>query len=201
MENLTEIYRKTSLPNYLFYEVSSLQRAIFLKKRLQCRFFSWFFGTIFNSTFSVEHLWVTASKCNVSLKNQTLFERGFYYLFLYFSFVHVGVLIGSRTTSPLTITSPDNCPPDNSHSGQLASGQLPPRATAPWTIPLDNSHLGLLNCSRIIRLGQFTTFSRLFSVSFPWSNYVISVFCYDNKINKDNSNKTWSLKLLSVIIL
>ena len=37
-------------------------------------------------------------------------------------------------------------------------------------------------------------------VSFPWPNYIISVFCYDNKNNNDNSNKTWSLKLLSVII-
>ena len=33
------------------------------------------------------------------------------------------------------------------------------------------------------------------------SCYTISVFCYDNKNNNDNSNKTWSLKLLSVIIL
>ena len=182
MKNLTEIYRKTSLPNYLFYEVSSLQRAIFLKKRLQSRFFSWFFGTIFNSTFPVEHLWVTASKCNVSLKNQTLFERGFYYLFLYFSFVHVGVLIGSRTTSPLTITSPDNCPPDNSHPGQLASGQFPPRATAPWTIPLDNSHLGLLNCSRIIRLGQ------LLPRAMAITNYNIftAIFCFFSMVQLCN---------------
>ena len=32
------------------------------------------------------------------------------------------------------------------------------------------------------------------------SCYTISVFSYD-KNNNDNSNKTWSLKLLSVIIL
>ena len=124
LKNLTEIYRKTSVPNYLFYEVSSLQRAIFLKKRLQRRLFSWFFGTIFNSTFSVEHLWVTASKCNVTLKNQTLFERGFYYLFLYFSFVHVGVLIGSRTIPPLTI------PPRT-----ILPRQFPPRTIGLRTIP------------------------------------------------------------------
>ena len=49
--------------------------------------------------------------------------------------------------------------------------------------------------------GQSTIFSLLVSVSFPWTNYIISVLCYHNKNNNDNSNKTCSLKLLTIIIL
>ena len=75
----------------------------------------------------------------------------------------------------------------------MAPGQLPPRTIAPRTIPTwDNCPLG--NSP-----GQLP-FSWLFSVSFSWPNCIISVFCYDNKNDSDNSNKTWSLKLLRVII-
>ena len=109
-----------------------------------------------------------------------------------------------------------NLPLDNCYLGQLLPGQLPPgtiapgqfphKAIAPWTIISDNSHLGLLQCPPISTSGQLLpramtitnyNFSWLFSVSFPWPNYIISVFCYDNKNNK----KTWILKLLNVIVL
>ena len=80
-------------------------------------------------------------------------------------------------------------PPDNSHLGQLPLGQLPreqfpPRTIVPGTIPLDNSHLGLLYCPQIITPQnyclkqwqfQITISSWLFSASFAWSNYIISV--------------------------
>ena len=114
-----------------------------------------------------------------------------------------------------------NCPLDNCYPGQLLPGQLPPprtiaagqfphRAIAPWTIIPDNSHLGLLHCPRISTSGQLLpraititnyNFSWLFSVSFTWPSYIISVVCYDNKNNNENTKKTWSLKLLSIIIM
>ena len=93
----------------------------------------------------------------------------------------------------------DNCSTDNFYLGQLRPGQLPheqlpagqlshrqvpPRTIAPRTIPQDNSHLWLLYCPPIITPGnyhreqwqlQITIFSWLFSVSFPWPNYIVSV--------------------------
>ena len=93
----------------------------------------------------------------------------------------------------------DNCSTDNFNLGQLRPGQLPheqlpagqlshrqvpPRTIAPRTIPQDNSHLWLLYCPPIITPGnyhreqwqlQITIFSWLFSVSFPWPNYIVSI--------------------------
>ena len=101
--------------------------------------------------------------------------------------------------------------------GQLPPGQLLPRTIAPGTVapppgqlPPDNSHIGLLHCPRISTSGQLLpraititnyNFSWLFSVSFTWPSYIISVVCYDNKNNNENTKKTWSLKLLSIIIM
>ena len=106
----------------------------------------------------------------------------------------------------------DNCPwtiapPDNCYLEQSLPGQLSPRR-----IPSDNSHLGLLYHPPDIYTQTITAQSndnykyfhitgRLFFVSFPSPNYIISAFCYDNKNKNDNTYKTWSLKLLSVIIL
>ena len=86
---------------------------------------------------------------------------------------------------------PGQLPPGQLAPGQLAPGQFPPRT---FVLPPDNY------CLEQSQL-QITTFSWLFSVSFLWPNYIISVFCYDNKNRNDNSNKIWSLKLLSVTIL
>ena len=99
----------------------------------------------------------------------------------------------------------------------IAPRQLLPRTISPWTIPtqdnfpLDNSHLGLLRCHQIITPRQLLpramtitnyTFSMaIFCFCFFLLNYIISVFCYDNKNNNANSNKTWSFKLLSDMIL
>ena len=109
-------------------------------------------------------------------------------------------------------------PPGHLLTGQLSPGQFPPRTIVPRTIPCglvpprtlppgqfppENSHLGLLIFTpgqSLPRAMTVTNFSRLFSVSFPWPNYIF-VFFYDNKNNNDNSNKTWTLKLLRVIIL
>ena len=92
----------------------------------------------------------------------------------------------------------------------IASGKLP-RTTDPWTIPPDNSHLGLFYYPRIITPGQllpramittnYKFFMTIFCFCFFLPNYIIFVFYYDNKNNNDNSNKTWSLKFLSVMIL
>ena len=105
-----------------------------------------------------------------------------------------------RTIAPGTVALPRT----------IAAGQFPHRAIAPWTIIPDNSHLGLLHCPRISTSGQLLpraititnyNFSWLFSVSFTWPSYIISVVCYDNKNNNENTKKTWSLKLLSIIIM
>ena len=106
-----------------------------------------------------------------------------------------------RTIAPGTVAPPPRT---------IAAGQFPHRAIAPWTIIPDNSHLGLLHCPRISTSGQLLpraititnyNFSWLFSVSFTWPSYIISVVCYDNKNNNENTKKTWSLKLLSIIIM
>ena len=106
-----------------------------------------------------------------------------------------------RTIAPGTVAPPPRT---------IAAGQFPHRASAPWTIIPDNSHLGLLHCPRISTSGQLLpraititnyNFSWLFSVSFTWPSYIISVVCYDNKNNNENTKKTWSLKLLSIIIM
>ena len=107
---------------------------------------------------------------------------------------------------PRTIALGTVAPPPRT----IAAGQFPHRAIAPWTIIPDNSHLGLLHCPRISTSGQLLpraititnyNFSWLFSVSFTWPSYIISVVCYDNKNNNENTKKTWSLKLLSIIIM
>ena len=96
-----------------------------------------------------------------------------------------------------TIPTQNNCSPDNSLRTSSTTD------VAPWAIPPDNSHLGLLIFTpgqSLPRAMTVTNFSRLFSVSFPWPNYIF-IFFYDSKNNNDNSNKTWTLKLLRVIIL
>ena len=125
------------------------------------------------------------------------------------------------TIAPQTIATQDNCPPDNCHLRQFplrtitpwttAPGQFPPRTITPWTIPSGKSHSEILCCPRIITPGQllpramtianYIFFMAIFCFCFFLLNYIISVFRYDNKNNTDNSNKTWSLKLWSVIIL
>ena len=77
--------------------------------------------------------------------------------------------------------SPDNCPLDNCSmdncpSGQLTLGLFPPRNIV---LPPGYSHPDNY-CLQQWQL-QITIFSWLFSVSFPWPNFIISVFCYDNK--------------------
>ena len=105
------------------------------------------------------------------------------------------IVIGSRTIplwtiAPRTIPTQENCHLGNS-PGQFARRaiKLPPRIITPGQL-----------LPRAMAITNYN-FLWLFSVSFPWPNYIIFVFCCDNKNNDDNSNKTWSLKLLSVIIL
>ena len=112
------------------------------------------------------------------------------------------MLNDSRTISPRQLPHTE-IPPL-----QLPRGQFPPRAIAPWTIPPDNSHLGLLHCPRIITPGQLlpramtnTNYGFFMAIFCFFSMAQIHNFCYDNKNNNDNGNKTWSLKLLNFIIL
>ena len=114
---------------------------------------------------------------------------------------------GSRTVFPWTMPPgqlppvqlpPGQLPPDNSHLGQLLLGQLspgqfPPITIAPWTISPDTSHRGLLYYPQII------TSRQLLSRAMTVTNYNFSwlFFCFFF----DNSIKTWSLKLFSVIKL
>ena len=107
--------------------------------------------------------------------------------------------------------------------GQVPWGQFPPRTItpwtinpqiyptrtiAPWTIPLDSSHLGLLYCPWIItpqqslpRATTITNYSFFMAIFCFFSMAQLYNFCYDNKSNNDNSNKTCSLKLLSIIVM
>ena len=95
---------------------------------------------------------------------------------------------------------PGQLSPDNSHLGQLPPGQFPPRTISPCTIPPDISHLGLLYCPRIIIPGQLLP-RAMANYNFFMSNFCffsmaqLYNFCYDNKNNNENSNKTWSLKV------
>ena len=99
----------------------------------------------------------------------------------------------------------DNWPPDNCYLGQLLPSQLPPRTIAPRTSPPDTSHLGLLYCPLDNYTQTITAqsndnyklqfFSWLFFVSFPWLNYIIFVFCYDNKNNNDKNERYYPVTL------
>ena len=85
----------------------------------------------------------------------------------------MSVIFGSRTIFP----------------EQLPPGLFPHRKIAPWAIPT----LEYCITPRVFTLGQLqpkemTIFSWLFSVSFPWPNYMISFFCYDSKSKNDSSN-------------
>ena len=98
-------------------------------------------------------------------------------------------------------------------SGQLPPllpGQSPPKGNHPprQFNPPDNSHLGLLYCLQIItpqqllpRAMKITNYNCLMAIFCFFSMAQLYNFCDDNKNNNDNSNKTWSLKLLSVIEL
>ena len=43
---------------------------------------------------------------------------------------------------------------------------------------------------------NYNFFMSIFCFCFFLPNYIISVYCYDNKNNNDNSNNTWSLKFV-----
>ena len=108
-----------------------------------------------------------------------------------------------------------NCPPDICHLGQLPPKQFPPRTVAPGQCPgqfpprtivlpyyfIPRTIVHPDNYCLEQRQLQITIFSWLLSVSFPWPNYKIYVFCYDDKDNNDNRNETWTLKSLNVITL
>ena len=105
-------------------------------------------------------------------------------------------------------SSLDNCPPPRTIPTQdnCLPRQCPTGTISPWTIPPDNFHLGLLYCPQIITPGKllpreititnYNFFMAIFCFCFFLPNYIISGYCYDNKNNNDNSNKTWSLKFV-----
>ena len=109
-----------------------------------------------------------------------------------------------------TIT-PRQFPPRAITPGQRFPGQFPSRTIspwefAPWTFSPDSSYLGLLPCPRIIthrqllpRAMAITSYNFCMAIFCFFSMVQLYNFCYDNKNNNDNSNKTWSLKLSSVI--
>ena len=132
------------------------------------------------------------------------------------------ILDGSRAIPPWTIAPDnshlehyplDNCFPKNSHRHQLRIGQLPlgkfpPRTITPGQLPPENSHRGQLYCPRITapwqllpRAKTITHYNFFLAIFCFFSMAQLYNFCYDNKNNNDNRNKTWSSKLLSVIIL
>ena len=106
---------------------------------------------------------------------------------------------GSRTIPPGQ--SPRTIPTYENYPRTIAPGQFPPRTIAPLTIPPDNSHVGLLYCPRIItprrllpRAMTTTNYNFLMAIFRFFSMAQLYNFCYDNKNNIDNSNKTWNLK-------
>ena len=129
----------------------------------------------------------------------------------------------SMGNCPRTIPTLDNYPlppgqfpPRTITTWPIAPQAIPtdgnyPRSIAPWTISSDNSDLGLLYCPspfriitpwqllhRAMTIRNYNFFMTIFCF---FSMAQLYNFCHDNKNNNDNSNKTWSLKLLSVIIL
>ena len=107
-------------------------------------------------------------------------------------------LYNFRAIAPQT-TAPWKTVPRNFHPGQLPPGQFPqttptwdycvgpqiitPGQLLPWAMAIENYSFSMA----------------IFFFCFFLANYIISVFCFDNKNNKVNSNKTWSLKLLSIM--
>ena len=76
------------------------------------------------------------------------------------------------------------------HSGKFTPGQFSPRTIA---LPPDNYTQLLPRAMTITKYNFFMAVFCFFSMAQLYN------FCYDNKNNNDN--KTWSLKLMSVIIL
>ena len=139
---------------------------------------------------------------------------------------HFGIHTASRTIPGQLL--PGQLPPRQLPSRTFAPWAIPcrqflPRIIKPQTIPTwdncsqavalyavlpDNSYLGLLYCPWIItprklllRSMTITNCNFFMAIFSFFSMAQLYNFCHNSKSSDDNSNKTWSLKFLSIIKL